>query len=470
MTSFLNPPSFQTGDVLSASKVNHMLTDIDTLYGWYYGPWYGCDRQQFRTTQAYQYTVEGWAGWLVLTGEILIVQLSNFVNPGGYLRAKVYFDGVLVGQPQGYTSAGVKTINLSAAITANGWQRWTPYRVSVVTEREHSDTGASIDVENVYLKTSTVPSTGILPEFTDGDTSSAADFNAISDGIRTVEPTFAQPIAGCWGGVPYMTQGTNTGWTTVQSWRIQHRLNGIRASLFIQGAPGATISARLLYNSVSVTGALWEVAAGAGPLRITDEINLIQPAAPTVGSFYNVEFQIRQSDGWNDFAVTPLHIYEDQLGLPASYDETLRWEHGYYAIGDGGGTPGLSNLYRNLTLLDNNSTATGVVNVAQREPVDTLEFPKWLSADRRVYHARRWRWLAYKKQPWYTETGDDGLPFALEPSIHWTYDGKTWDSFTLPDLDGEGGYYDLDTSPIAVGMTFYVTGIQYAIQTPRTYE
>ena len=56
--SFLNPPSFQTGDVLSASKVNHLLTDIDTLYGWYYGPNYGIDQQQFDTTQT-PATVEG---------------------------------------------------------------------------------------------------------------------------------------------------------------------------------------------------------------------------------------------------------------------------------------------------------------------------------------------------------------------------------------------------------------------------
>jgi hypothetical protein len=65
--TFLNPPTFSTGGVLSASKVNHMLTDIDTLYGWHYGPWYGCDQQQYDTTQL-DSTVEGWAGWLILAG------------------------------------------------------------------------------------------------------------------------------------------------------------------------------------------------------------------------------------------------------------------------------------------------------------------------------------------------------------------------------------------------------------------
>ena len=465
--TFLDPPSFQTGDVLSASKLNHMLTDIDTLYGWHYGAWYGCDKQQYRTTQN-DTTVEGWAGWLILTGDTLVVHLSHFVAGTGEIAAKVYFDDVLVGNPAGYTSDGVKTIPLP--IGANGWSQWTPYRVKVITERTSTSSGAQLDVENVYIKDSSVPSTGTMPAFNDEEASTAADFNAISDGIRTVEPTFVQPVAGCWGGVEYKTQGGNTGWTTVHDWRIQHRLNGVRVSLFIQGATGAAISARIMYNGTMVNGASWTVAAGAPPLRVTDEIFAV-PAGLTVGNFYNLYLQIKQSQSWEDWFVRPLHVYEDQIGLPAGYNATTRWTHGDYGIGDAdpAGAPMLFDMSNNMEYLNARSTAAGVVNVAQREPIDTFSFPYWLSADRRVYHVRRWRWLAYKKQPWYTEQGSNGLPVNINPTINWTYDGITWQSYTLPDLDGEGGFYDLDNSPIAQGMTFYATGVQYAIQTPQTY-
>ena len=466
--TFLFPPSFQTGGVLSASQLNHLLTDIDTLYGWHYGPWYGCDQLQYDTTQLAS-TVEGWAGWVVLTGDTLKVQLANFTAGVG-LSAKVYFDGVQVGQPSGYTSAGVKTIALP--IAANGWQQWTPYRVSVVTVRPQQ-TG-ELDVTNCYLVNSTTPSAGTLPSFADTEMSDAADFNAIADGIRTVEPAFVQPVAGCRGGEEYITQGANTGWTTVASWKMQHRLDSIRVSLFVKGAMGnaqggslGDVSARILYNSVAVNGAQWDTSHHSYT-RVTDELFTL-PGGLTVGAFYDVALQIKQTVSWlTEWFVRPVHIYEDQNGLASGYNETTRWVHGDYAIGDSdpAGEPMLYDMSANLSGLSTAAGTSGAVNVVQREPIDTFSFPYHLSADRRVYHVRRWRWLAYKKQPWYTEQGTNGLPATLEPSINWTYDGITWDSYRLPELDGDGGFYDLDSSPIVVGMTFYATGVQYAIQSP----
>lgn len=465
--TFLFPPSFQTGGILSASKLNHLLTDIDTLYGWHYGPWYGCDQQQFDSTGTGT-EVEGWAGWVLLTGDTLKVQLASFT---GSVTAKVYFDDVQLGPVGGYTSAGVKTIALP--IAANGWQPWTAYRVKVITYRP-SGTG-ELDVTNVYLVNSTTPSAGTLPAFTDATQSDAADFNAISDGIRNVEPAFVQPVCGCRGGEEYITQGANTGWTTVQSWKMQHRLNGIRISLFIQGAAGnaqggplGDVSARILFNSVAVNGAQWDVAHHRSQ-RVTDEIFTV-PGSPTVGTFYDVALQIKQSVSWlTEWSVRPVHIYEDQIGLAYGYNETTRWAHGMYAIGDGdpADLPMLYDMSANLGGLSSAAAANGAVNVVQREPIDTFSFPYWLSADRRVYHVRRWRWLAYQKQPWYTEQGTNGLPVSLDATINWTYDGVTWDSYRLPELDGdEGGFYDLDMSPIEVGMTFYATGVRYAIQSP----
>ena len=453
--SFLNPPSFQTGDVLSASKVNHLLTDTDTLYGWYYGPNYGIDQQQFDTTGTPS-TVEGWAGWCILTGDTLVVQIGNVTGTG--VKAKVYFDGTQIGVPTGY---GAGTHNIALPSGSEGWQPWVPYRISIITDRPQG-TG-ELDVQRVFLKDSSIPAAGSLPLFSDGDTSSAADFNAIANGIRNVEPLVVQPVAGCRGSEEYIVQGTNTGWTTVASWSIQHRVNALRCSLFIQGPEQTgTVSARLRHNGTVVNGAEWSVNAFQSQ-RITDRIYTIPTTPPpSLGTFYTVDIQIKQSTGWlTGWFVRPDYVYEDQLGLPAGYYETLRWEHGDYAVGDSD-NPGLYVLRENLNAINVNATACGAINVVQREPITTFSFPRFPNYNRRFYHVRRWRWLAYNQHDWEPEFPDVDAPSA---TVNWTYDGVTWESYTLPDVEG-GGFYDLDSSPIVLGLLFYVSGVQYAIQTP----
>lgn len=452
---YLDPPAFATGDVLSASKLNHMLTDLDLLYGWYHAAWYGCDMQQRDATNNAA-TVEGWAGWLVLHGDTLNVRVANF---SGNVTASVYFDGVLV--LGGISSAGSYSIPL--ALAANGWSEWTPYRVHVNTVRP--DGTGELDVIRVYMSNSTVPSAGTLPAFTNNDTSAAADFNAIGDGIRAIAPVFLQPIGGCRGGEQYMTQGANTAWTTVQSWSIQHRLNRLRVSLFLRGGSSGTVSARLKYDGTVVNGATWTVSA-YGSLRVTDALFAI-PGSPSIGTFYNVELQIKQSAAWQgDWFVRPDYVYEDQEGLAAGFTALARWTHGDYAVGTGS-SPALADMSTNLGALDTAvPRVVQWINMAQREPITTVSFPWHPNYARRVYHVRRWRWLAYSQHDWPAEPPDTDTPAA---TINWTYDGVTWDSYQLPDDDGAGGYYDLDTSPIAPGMVFYASGVRYAIQTPRTY-
>lgn len=448
---YLNPPTFATGDVLSASKLNHVLTDLDMLYGWYHSAWYGCDGQQGGNAG------EGWAGWLVLHGDTLNVRVANFV---GSVSALVYFDNVQVGGS--LTAAGSYTIPLP--INANGWAEWTPYRVHVNIVRPNG-TG-ELDVIRVYLSNSTIPVAATLPAFIDGATSDADDFNAISDSIRDIAPVFMQPIAGCRGGEAYTLQGANANnWTTVQNWSIQHRLNRLRASLFIQGGTSGTIGARLRYNGVVVNGASWTVGAYQSR-RIRGELFAI-PGSPVIGTFYNLELQIWQSTGWQgEWFVRPDYVYEDQEGLAAGYVELPRWAHGNYGVGETG-TPALYSMTNNLTQLDTDvPRAVSWINIAQREPITTFSFPWWPNYLRRVYHQRRWRWLAYSQHDWAPQSPDTDVPAA---TINWTYDGKTWDSFQLPDDEGAGSYYDMDASPIAPGMVFYCSGVKYAIQTPYTY-
>jgi hypothetical protein len=441
------PPVFSDGGILSASMLNHLLTDLDTLYGWYYGPTYGTDQQQFDATNQAT-TVEGWAGWVVLNGDALVVQLANFV---GSVTATVTFDGVQVGGP--YSGVGSYTIPLATG----SLNRWQPYRVAVITHRP-SGVG-ELDVVRVYMRHTTTPSLPSLPAFADDDISAASDLNAISDGIRTIAVGIEQPVIGVRGGEEYTLQATNTAWTTVAAWTMQYRVDALRVSLLIDGPDQAgTISARLRHNGTAVNGASWSATSGQ-VTRVTDQIFPV-PGSPVVGNWYTVELQVRQSAGWlTGWFVRPDAIYGDQLGTTA-FVETTRWTHGDYGHGDDG-TPVLRTLSVNLGTLGGAISTVGSINMVQREPITTNEFPTWPNVNRRCYHVRRWRWLAYSRQEW-----DSDGPQA---TLNWTYDGRTWDSYTLPDDEGAGGYYDLDSGPIVTGMTFFVSGAKYAIQTPYTY-
>ena len=51
-----------------------------------------------------------------------------------------------------------------------------------------------------------------------------------------------------------------------------------------------------------------------------------RPGWQTVGTFYEMQLQVKQSvggmTGWN---VRLDSLYEDQISIPAGYDETTRW-------------------------------------------------------------------------------------------------------------------------------------------------
>ena len=452
MTSTLNPPVFQDGDVLSASKVNRQLSCIDTLYGWFFGPNYGCDELNRASN------FESWAGWVILTGDRLVVTISDIDTSGGAYGV-VTFDGVTVRDH--ITANGTYTIALN--IAANSWDYWKPYRVVVGVVRPGGFDIGSLQARNVYMKNSTVPSAGTMPSFTDATTSSAADFNAVSDGITTLEPALMLPVAGVRGGEEVTTANTSTAWTAIRKWRLQHRVNGIRVSLAITGADQAgAISARVVYDGTAVNGAEWS-AAQYGHTSVIDQVFSV-PSGKNVGTFYEMQLQVKQSvggmTGWN---VRLDSLYEDQISIPAGYDETTRWTHGDYAFGDSGGPPQLDTLSTNLRAISDLVGLAGTVNIVQREPITSFSLPVLANYNRRVYHARRWRWLAYQPHNWPAEFGDSDVP---QPTIYWTYDGSTWNSKTLPGDAGTDQYFDMDSSPIIVGMTFYVSGVTYAIQSP----
>ena len=99
---------------------------------------------------------ESWAGWVILTGDRLVVTISDIDTSGGAYGV-VTFDGVTVRDH--ITANGTYTIALN--IAANSWDYWKPYRVVVGVVRPQA-TG-SLQARNVYMKNSTIPNAAVSP-------------------------------------------------------------------------------------------------------------------------------------------------------------------------------------------------------------------------------------------------------------------------------------------------------------------
>ena len=141
----------------------------------------------------------------------------------------------------------------------------------------------------------------------------------------------------------------------------------------------------MVYDGTAVNGAEWS-ATQYGYTSVVDRVFSV-PAGKTVGTFYEMQLQVKQSvggmTGWN---VRLDSLYEDQITIPAGYDETTRWTHGDYAFGDSGGPPQLDTLSTNLRAISDLVGLAGTVNIVQREPITSFSLPVLANYNRRVDH------------------------------------------------------------------------------------
>ena len=148
------------------------------------------------------------------------------------------------------------------------------------------------------------------------------------------------------------------------------------------------------------------------------------PAGKTVGTFYEMQLQVKQSvggmTGWN---VRLDSLYHGKTRSPYRLATTKRPD-GHTAIMrsvTAARPPQLDTLKNQPTRYQRPWGWPETVNIVQREPITSFSLPVLANYNRRVYHARRWRWLAYRPHNWPAEFGDSDVP---QPTIYWTYDGS----------------------------------------------
>ena len=103
----------------------------------------------------------------------------------------------------------------------------------------------------------------------------------------------------------------------------------------------------MVYDGTAVNGAEWS-ATQYGYTSVVDRVFSVPAGGPSERST-RCNCKVKQSvggmTGWN---VRLDSLYEDQISIPAGYDETTRWTHGDYAFGDSGSGPQLDTLSTNL--------------------------------------------------------------------------------------------------------------------------
>ena len=434
-------PEFQTDDILSATRLNQMLTNMDAVYGL-------DQRMSTPTTYGWNSTVDGenntwWRGWVAFHGDQLKIHVQE--------ACVVEFDATEKYQLHAvtFTSAGLKTITLPA-----GYTEWDCYCIQIRNQ---------LPPLYAYMTDSSAASIGSMPAFTNGATSSAANLNAIIRATGTLAEQFNQPIpAGSrWSSGPGVPSWLNQQDDYAIVTYIQHRHARFEFYVTAVSSTGQGPNDTLAWEVWDNSGGwhlFWsqELVRGLGWVTQNflpnDPINVPLPTSTlTIGTWYKFRFS-HSVNGSGQNGKSNLYYYGEQRTNTANlWTAQQRWEAGDVAHGSAGGPPQLDTMSDNLEWLDSRRNTTNMVMRQSRQLRD--ESPE--TRTETVFTRRIHRWLAYENA-----TEED------TPTLYYTTDRlNVFASVTMP-VSYTTVYLDLDTTPIKAGMVFYVANCHYAIQVP----
>ena len=438
-------PEFQTGDLLSATRLNQTLTNLDAVYGldqrMSIGQTYGWNSSRSGLNGSF------WLGWVAYHGN----QLKIYVQE----PCTVEFDITLKHQLHvvNFTSAGLKTITLPA-----GYTEYDCYCIRIQNQ---------LPPRYAYMTDSAAAAIGTMPAFTNGATSSAADLNAVLNATGVLAEQFCQPIpsTSVWSSGPTIPSWLNDqDLYSIVFW-MQHRHNRFEfyATASSSGGQGDldTLAWAVWDNNTdpnSATGRLmWSYdipRPGSFPPPGQSVYNISLASADlTVGNWYKWRFS-HGNNGSNNNGKSQLYYYGEQRTDTANlWTPQERWDAGDVVHGSAGGPPQLDTMSDNLAWLNDNRRHT--TNPVQRKSTQERDQATPETRTERVFSKRIHRWLAY-------ENSTEGVT----PTLFYTTDRlNVFANVTMP-VSYTTVYLDLDTTPVKQGMVFYVDNCNYAIQVP----
>lgn len=458
---FGNVQPFRTGDLLSASKLNAMLDEIDALAG--------LDEQRMLPVDSgadiegctvYKRPMYNW-----FRGERAIFW---FANSGD--RLKVYVDGAEDAYlwwnwdgvyPPSSLSTHVLTGNTenTIAVATSELYPYQPVRVLVTRVTGENN----LWVRYIYLTDSNAPTIASLPAFTNGTASSAANMNAILSAIEAGAANLQQPIP-C-----QYSQDDRVGSRNGYIGYVRHTHSRFQADVTVT-TQGFTEGEFAFLNLDGVNVWAWTPSAGNYSYDSQRDglIDVAVPASVSPGDWYEVHFEyVRagQAPPSNTGAEHEQHMQlwsygevpDDALGF---HDLTTRWEHGDTVNGSAGSQPRLDAV---TNVLNSIGTRLRWINQPCREASTTITDVGQMACsgdqliDSMSAH-RVYRWLAYENFP-----KQDGR--LANAQIQWFTAGRNLQSYTLPAVNVPS-FFDLESTPIKPGMWFRLSGVLFGIQTP----
>ena len=442
-------PEFQTDDILSATRLNQMLTNMDAVYGL-------DQRMSTPTTYGWNSTVDGenntwWRGWVAFHGDQLKIHVQE--------ACVVEFDATEKYQLHAvtFTSAGLKTITLPA-----GYTEWDCYCIQIRNQ---------LPPLYAYMTDSSAASIGSMPAFTNGATSSAANLNAIIRATGTLAEQFNQPIPA--GSRWSSNVEDDPSWLNQQydhsiEVYMQHRHTRFQFYITAEASSGNgtldTVAWHVCTSGDCSSGSGWHLlwsdevprlGFGTLPAFLEGPVDIGLPSSIfTVGNWYRMRFShsLNGDTQAHRDGVCRLYYYGEQRTNTANlWTAQTRWTAGDIAHGDADGPPQLVTMSDNLTWLNGRRNTTNMVMRQARQLRD--ESPE--ARTETVFTRRIHRWLAYENA-----TEED------TPTLYYTTDRlNVFASVTMP-VSYTTVYLDLDTTPVKAGMVFYVANCHYAIQVP----
>jgi hypothetical protein len=443
-------PEFQDDDVLSATRLNQMLTNIDAVYGL-------DQRMSVPFTYGWTNAIAGtqeWKGWVAYHGNQLVICLQEagtveFDQPAPYTKT--------FHLSQSFGSGGVKTINLEG----HGYVDYQVYQVRV---------DGSLPPLYAYMtdRYASLLDIGAMPSFVHDTTSSPAHFNAIvnpSDepgggATAKLAKQFCQPVVGSQKWSNAVALNNSNGHSIV--FYMQHRHARLEFYVTATSSDGNSqaqldsLAFSVWDNDVSpgsTEGRLIWAQSVPRPGKFPPDPNTVfnvplDTSHLTVGNWYKFRFTHNQGSGGQENGRCDLYYYGQQRTATAGlWMPQSRWELGDVVDGNSGQHPQLVDMSDNLTWLNGRRHSTNPV-MPQSTQTDT-------AAPARFFSKRIHRWLAYEN---YNE--------ELTPALFYTTDRlNVFANVTMP-VSYTTVYLDLDTTPIKTGMVFYADNCHYAIQVP----
>lgn len=467
MSNGFNPiNTWRTGDLISASKLNAMLDNIDVLVGF--------DEQRMIPFDAGAnllacetnglpgiYGRPGMVGsqatsafnkgnqveyYVAHNGNQLVIKHSS--DDSAYVFWN--WDGVSFTNPDpiALVPTGVETTLTLSATQLSGLYQYQPVRVML---RSQNHPTATLFVDYIYQTSSTAPTIASLPIFENGTTSSAADLNAIVEQTDNGKANLYQPIPCQYSNDDRI--GDRNGVIAY----VRHTHDKFAFDLTAVSQGWTANEENYVFLRLNDTH-VWSWGVTEAQRSYDRPETVAVPAGISIGDWYMVHF------GWqrateHEQRLTLWSYGEQPDAANSAIDELPRWQHGDTVQGDST-APYLLQMADTL-----NDVAADLrwINLPCRVAGSVKPTVGWdvcageQAIDGMSAH-RVHRWLAYN-----TFRKADGS--WANAQIHWSMGGRNLQSFTLPTVEVPS-FFDLESTPVKPGMWFRMTGVGFAIQTP----